>query len=286
MLTWGRSAAGMLIRDRGRVLLQLRSAYVQYGGTWSIPGGALAHGETTLDAALRELSEESGLEHQHLAVSDRQHVAEPVPGWTYTTHLAKLRGGARELGTPPASAEVTRHEWVLVAEVDDLPLHPGFAASWPEVRAMLDDAPVPRVLFVCIGNICRSPTAELILRDMAARAGVAVEVASRGVGAEDGASMDAGSLDYAARQGLDGTAHRARLFTAEDAERFDVIVALSPAIAQRMRAIAPALGTIREEWVVNPWRSSTWLYRSAYRELERICADVLDGIKKDERSTA
>lgn len=61
-------------------------------------------------------------------------------------------------------------------------LHHGFAASWEQVRPLLLD-PV-RVLFVCIGNVCRSPLAEVMLRKMASDAGVAAEVSSAGTWAE------------------------------------------------------------------------------------------------------
>ena len=52
---WGRrGAAGLLVADGGRVLLQLRARWAHPGGTWSIPGGARERGETALQAALRE----------------------------------------------------------------------------------------------------------------------------------------------------------------------------------------------------------------------------------------
>lgn len=107
VLTWGaRGAAGLIVRDRKRVLLQLRAPWVQYGGTWSIPGGALLPGETAEDAALRETREETALRRRHLHLTERRHVVEPTPGWTYTTVIARLRKSAASSALPrPASRQ-------------------------------------------------------------------------------------------------------------------------------------------------------------------------------------
>ncbi|MGB4779793.1 NUDIX domain-containing protein [Microbacterium sp.] len=279
MLTWGRSAAGLLVADRGRVLLQHRAAWVQHGGTWSIPGGALATGETAVDAALREAREESGLTPDDVRLTGAEHVAGPVPGWTYTTVVARLRKRARSLGTPPASAEATRHEWVPLGDVGGRNLHPGFAASWPEVRRLVDERRrPPRVLFVCSGNICRSPLAELLLRRMARESGVAVEVASAGVAAHVGEPMDDGAAACAARHGLDGSAHVARQFTAADAARYDLLVALSPAVAQSIERTAPG-ANVQAHWVLNPWRMPAWGHERAYEEIRVACAEVLTSLQ-------
>ncbi|MFE6736939.1 NUDIX domain-containing protein [Microbacterium sp. NPDC057650] len=285
MSTWGRSAAGLLIHDRGRVLLQRRSSWVQQGGTWSIPAGAVERGETSLQAALREVAEECGIGRDALKVSGRQHRAEPVEGWRFTTHVARLRKRAR--GVAAANTwESSGHEWVPIAEVARRPLHPGFAASWPDVRDLLPDRPV-RVLFVCAGNICRSPTAELLLRRMAADAGVAVEVASGGVAVGVGRGMDPGSLAEAARHGLDGSGHRARHVSLREIGRADLIVALDREVGETVRRIAStveAAAVVRVAHVPNPWRGSAALYEVAYRAITPVCADVLDVVRSLERS--
>lgn len=286
--TWGRSAAGLIVRDRGRVLLQLRGRYVQYPGTWSIPGGAVERGETSLQAALRELREEAGVRAADLRVTDRVHVAEPVAGWTYTTHVAKLRRSARGIGTPPPSAEAARHAWVPIADVAERSIHPGFAASWPEVRALLR-APRPlRVLFVCHGNLCRSALAEVLLRRMAAEAGVSVEVSSAGIHAHAGAPMDPGTAACAARHGLDGSAHFARQLDARQVAAADVVVALAFHVApvvERLAADLPAPPTILERPALNPWRRGDFWQEHAYREVAATCAHVL-GIAASRRAAA
>lgn len=280
MKTWGRSAAGLLVVDRGRVLMQRRASWIQYGGTWSIPGGAVAPGEEPLAAALRELREEAGIDDSALRVLEAAHVAEPVPGWIYTTHVARLRKKARaSIGTPPPGHEAAEHRWVPFADIDALDLHPGFAASWGAVRSMIDPPRPVRVLFVCLGNICRSPLAELLLQRLAADTGVAVEVTSAGVRAKAGAAMDAGSAACAARHGLDGSRHVARRLDADLVGWADVVVALAFHVAPAAERMAAARGVspvIVDRPAVNPWRMPAYWQEQAYREIFITCAGVLD----------
>lgn len=84
-----------------------------------------------------------------------------------------------------------------------------------------------RVLFVCMGNICRSPLAEACARERFAELGLSVEVESAGtIGYHEGDSADAGALDIAAVADLDLSNHRARQVRDGDFERFDLILAL------------------------------------------------------------
>ena len=74
-----------------------------------------------------------------------------------------------------------------------------------------------RVCLVCLGNICRSPMAEAVLRAELAAAGLdrAVVVDSAGTGDwHVGGPMDPGARSALARRGYDGSAHRARQFQA------------------------------------------------------------------------
>lgn len=86
-----------------------------------------------------------------------------------------------------------------------------------------------RILLVCTGNICRSPTAEGVVRAMAARAGLAdrVELDSAGThGFHVGAPPDRRSLAAAARRGYDLSGLRARRVGDADFLRFDLILAM------------------------------------------------------------
>jgi protein-tyrosine phosphatase len=83
------------------------------------------------------------------------------------------------------------------------------------------------VLFVCLGNICRSPLAEAAFRAEAERLGLEVEIDSAGTGDwHIGHPPDRRAQAVAARNGVDISHLRARGVTAADFERFDHIVAL------------------------------------------------------------
>jgi protein-tyrosine phosphatase len=88
---------------------------------------------------------------------------------------------------------------------------------------------VRRVLMVCMGNICRSPTAEAVLRHRLQRAGLAdhVTVDSAGTHAgHTGEPPDERSTAHAGRRGYDLRGLRARRVTAADFEAFDLVVAM------------------------------------------------------------
>ena len=83
------------------------------------------------------------------------------------------------------------------------------------------------VLFVCLGNICRSPLAEAAFRLEAARLGLAVEVDSAGTGGwHQGEPPDRRAQAAARRNGVDIGGYRARQVTAEDFTRFTHVVAM------------------------------------------------------------
>lgn len=85
------------------------------------------------------------------------------------------------------------------------------------------------VLFVCMGNICRSPTAEGVFRRLLAAEGegLAVEVDSAGThGYHVGAAPDRRAQSAALRRGIDLSALRARQVSREDFERFDLVLAM------------------------------------------------------------
>lgn len=135
---WGRfGAAGLLALDAERgILLQHRVSWSHFGGTWGLPGGARHQHETACDAALREAAEEAGV--PHAAVRPRLLRTLDLDIWTYGTLLADVVEPFEPVISDPESRELT---WVPVADVDTYPLHPGFADSWPALRAVLDVRP-------------------------------------------------------------------------------------------------------------------------------------------------
>ena len=140
---WGRyGAAGLLLRalrpdGSAAVLLQHRAPWSHQGGTWGLPGGARDSHETVEQAAVREAHEEAGLPADQLTVRTTLVTAE-VSGWTYTTVIAD----AEEMLDTVPNRESSELRWVAEDEVTDLPLHPGFAASWARLREVTAERPV------------------------------------------------------------------------------------------------------------------------------------------------
>ena len=104
-----------------------------------------------------------------------------------------------------------------------------------------EDALSRSVLFVCLGNICRSPLAEAALRAEAERAGVELEIDSAGTGDWHlGYPPDPRAAAVAARHGIDISSYRARQVSAADFARFDHIVALDAKNLADLGAMRPA----------------------------------------------
>jgi protein-tyrosine phosphatase len=98
-----------------------------------------------------------------------------------------------------------------------------------------------RILFVCLGNICRSPTAEGVMRQLVREAGLEadVELDSAGTGGwHVGSPPDERATAAARARGiaLEGTARRVR---GEDFERFDLLLAMDRANLRALQRLAP-----------------------------------------------
>lgn len=127
---WGiYGAAGLLLWHEDTVLLQHRAVWSHYGGTWGILGGARNRAESAEQAAQREADEEAGLVAGAYTITGR-HV-DDHGGWAYTTVVGRA-DTALELTA--LTAETIEVRWVSVDALAELPLHPGFAASWERVR--------------------------------------------------------------------------------------------------------------------------------------------------------
>jgi protein-tyrosine phosphatase len=98
-----------------------------------------------------------------------------------------------------------------------------------------------RILFVCMGNICRSPTAEGVMRALLREEGLEgrIEVDSAGTGSwHAGEPPDTRAAEAAGRRGI-ALAGAARQVTSEDFERFDLVVAMDRSNLRDLLAIAP-----------------------------------------------
>jgi protein-tyrosine phosphatase len=110
----------------------------------------------------------------------------------------------------------------------------------------------PAILFVCLGNICRSPLAEGALRHAAQRARLDLRIDSAGTGGwHVGDPPDRRAIATARRHGVDISNYRARQLAPADFHRFSHIFALDANNLADMRRIAPRDGTARTELLLD-----------------------------------
>lgn len=102
-----------------------------------------------------------------------------------------------------------------------------------------------KVLFVCLGNICRSPTAEGVFRHYVEQAGLSDKITIDSAGTADwhiGKAPDPRTVAAAAKRGYDLSPLRGRQVQAEDFAKFDLILAMDNSNLSNLQAIQPADG--------------------------------------------
>jgi protein-tyrosine phosphatase len=151
------------------------------------------------------------------------------------------------------------------------------------------------VLFVCMGNICRSPTAEGIFREQAKRAGMLAELRISSAGIGDwhvGQRPDERAIAHAHRRGYDLTAQRARQVSRDDFVEFDYILAMDMRNLRDLRALQPAayagrLGLLLDfvpelglREVPDPYFVGADGFETLLELVERACAALLEHIRE------
>jgi protein-tyrosine phosphatase len=99
-----------------------------------------------------------------------------------------------------------------------------------------------KVLFVCMANICRSPTAEGVFRKMVAAGPIAglVDIDSAGThGYHEGSPPDPRAIEHAKKRGYDLTPLRARAVSPTDFERFDYVIAMDALNRRHLESVCP-----------------------------------------------
>jgi len=99
-----------------------------------------------------------------------------------------------------------------------------------------------KVLFVCLGNICRSPTAEGVFHDLVRRRGMETSIGTDSAGTSGwhiGAPPDTRARAEARRRGINLDHLRSRKVAPEDFERFDYVVAMDDSNLEDLRDICP-----------------------------------------------
>lgn len=146
---------------------------------------------------------------------------------------------------------------------------------------------------VCWGNICRSPTAEGILRGLADQRGLAVEVDSAGTSDEHrGSPPDRRAIAEAARRGIDISGQRSRQIRDTDFDDFDLILTADEMVDRRVRRQAPSGARARimrmteslpdfDDFpeVPDPYYGNAADYREVYDLLERSMNELLESLQ-------
>lgn len=106
-----------------------------------------------------------------------------------------------------------------------------------------DEATPFRIIFVCTGNICRSPMAEVVLRDLVTRSGLGRLITTSSAGTGDwhvGEQADGRTVTALAKRGYDGSHHRARQFDPAWFADLDLVVVLDHSQERVLRNWAPS----------------------------------------------
>ncbi len=134
-----------------------------------------------------------------------------------------------------------------------------------------------KILFICHGNICRSPMGEFILRDMAARRGISLEVASAAVSTEEiGNPVYPPARRELQRHGIDCTGKTARQVTATDLRYYDRIYYMDRSNERWLRRMFPEklrskCRPLLSREVADPWYTG---------DFTRTWADLVEGCEK------
>ncbi|MBM2765191.1 low molecular weight protein-tyrosine-phosphatase [Burkholderia anthina] len=150
------------------------------------------------------------------------------------------------------------------------------------------------ICFVCLGNICRSPTAEGVMRHQVDAAGLTARIAIDSAGTGDwhvGEPPDTRAQAAAHTRGYDLSALRARQVSAADFERFDLLLAMDEAnLAELHRRCPPqhrdkvrllmefAPGAAETE-VADPYFGGAQGFEQVLDQVERACAGLLDTLQ-------
>ena len=141
-----------------------------------------------------------------------------------------------------------------------------------------------RICFVCLGNICRSPAAAAVFAYRAASAGIDVTVDSAGTsGYHLGEGPHPSTLAEARRRGI-AIDHRARQFTTEDFDRFDLVVAMDAANHRDLLRLAPddasrakvVMLRAGDADVPDPWGLPPVAYAEMFDMLDDACSAFVE----------
>jgi protein-tyrosine phosphatase len=134
------------------------------------------------------------------------------------------------------------------------------------------------VLFVCVGNICRSPSAEVMLRQ--ALQGKDIQVSSAGLGALVGHGIDATAQELLIEHGLTGDSHRARQIDDAILATADLVLTMERKHVRRIAEIAPQASG--KTFLLGKWQQDREIpdpYRQQRPAFEHVYTLMAEGVE-------
>lgn len=144
------------------------------------------------------------------------------------------------------------------------------------------------LVFVCWGNICRSPIGERVAMSMAEERGLTLDVSSFGLSAEnEGRPIDHRAIDVLKGGGYDTEGHRARQIGRADIEAADLVVAVEPYQVDKLKTMAPGAENIRllNDYnpdlgpgtpLIDPWYGDDAGFKDTLADVEAAMPAILD----------
>ena len=142
------------------------------------------------------------------------------------------------------------------------------------------------ILFICTGNTCRSPMAEGLLKDMAEKKGIELNVTSAGIFAFDGEEVSRDAVDAMKEEGIDISQHRARIIHKDLVESADLILTMSRyhkmELLRKYDFLKGKVYTLkeyaygREEDISDPFGMGIGAYRKAREEIKEALREIID----------
>lgn len=151
-----------------------------------------------------------------------------------------------------------------------------------------------KILFVCLGNICRSPMAEYIFKDLVKKNNLSSNYVISSAGTsreEEGNDMHYGAKDKLIQKGISFSKHRARQLKKEDYNEYDYIIAMEES---NVRGILRIVGSDSENKIhrlldysenprdiADPWYTGN--FEVTYNDITEGCMALLNYLEKDNR---
>lgn len=140
-----------------------------------------------------------------------------------------------------------------------------------------------RILVVCVGNICRSPMGEYLLRNMVGKSGADISIASAGLGALEGHEPDKLARDVMDKNGIDISPHRARQLNEEMVRENDLILVMEVWQQKEIENHFPfsrgrvhLIGKWSDCEVSDPYKKSREHFVEAFNRINQSCKEWCD----------